>query len=114
MNKQIKRLIELSNPLKEALMKNFEPSCGLKYAPLGIKYLDICLWNGYQTFAFRYNKEQTVLVELSMYSNKIELHFSVTEKHLEEFIKIVEDAIVTLNNAVELKQLQQLKGGNNE
>ena len=130
MNKQIERLIELSKPLKEALKKNFVPSCGWVFSPLEIQYLDIYFDNGYQTFTFRYKKEGTELIVLSIYSHsqKIALEFSATEKHLEEFIKIVEDAIVTLNNAEDslkqnriaekkaelLKQLQQLEGGNNE
>ena len=128
MNKQIKRLIELSEPLKMALIKHFEPNCGWVYSPLKIKDLEIYLNNGYNAFAFRYQKERIELVKLSMYSNKIELHFSATVKDLNEFINIVEDAIITLNKADEslkekriaekkaelLKQLKHLEGGNND
>ena len=128
MNKQIKRLIELSEPLKEALKKHLESNCGWVYSPLNIKDLDIYIHNGYSTFAFRYKKERTELIEVSVFCHKISLHFLSTEKYLIEFIKIVEDAIVTLNNADEslkqkriaekkaelLRQLKALEGGTNE
>lgn len=127
MKESLKKLQELSNPLKEALMKHYEPNCYHISNPKKIKYLKFYFANGYDTFSFRNDKNSKDVISVNCYAERFDIGFSVSENDLQEFVKIVENAIELLNNLKEnekqtrinekkqelLKQLKDLEHENN-
>jgi hypothetical protein len=101
MKESLKKLQELSRPLKEALMKHYEPNCYHISKPKDIEHFKFYFANGYNTFSFGNDKNSKDNISVNCYAKRFDIGFCVSENDLQEFVKIVENAIELLNNLKE-------------
>lgn len=94
MKKQIEKLFELAPIFREELTRHVAPNCHHRECPEQPE-IEIYFSNGYTTFMFRDVEED---IEVNDYLDRINIRKGVTEKQMDDFIALVEQAILDLRD----------------